>query len=118
MHEIVPVGVGVGVFGGTLAVSTLAQKLMGISTGTAAGLPVVAGFATVCVASVFSHHAATACHQYIRSNKKNRLLHQHNIVVPHDFLTRTSKLLHEQRAAVSDYIDVTNSRVPLHTIRM
>lgn len=52
-------------FGSTLALSTLAQqRILHISTGTPAPIPSLVGFATVCLASVAAHKAATALYSY------------------------------------------------------
>ena len=50
---------GVVAFGSALALSTWAQgRILGISTGTPGPTPTLAGLATVCLASLASHHAA------------------------------------------------------------
>lgn len=62
----VPVLSGCVAFGGTLAVSTLVQKLIGISTATQV-VPSVLGVATVCVASLASERAAILGHDRVQN---------------------------------------------------
>jgi hypothetical protein len=56
-------------FGTTLAVSTAAQKAIGISTATNV-VPSLLGFATVCAASLVSEQAAVLTHQLQKDPKK------------------------------------------------
>jgi hypothetical protein len=58
-----PIVSGCVAFGSTLALSTLAQKLIGISTATKV-VPSVWGMATVCLASLASQRAALCGHEW------------------------------------------------------
>jgi hypothetical protein len=58
-----PILTGWAAFGATLALSTAAQKWVGISTATKA-LPTLNGIMTVCVASLASERAAISAHQW------------------------------------------------------
>ena len=62
-EETLPILSGCFAFGTTLALSTLAQKLVGISTATKI-VPSVIGMATVALASVASQRAAMACYEW------------------------------------------------------
>jgi hypothetical protein len=63
VDEVIPVLSGLAAFGATLAVSTLAQKFVGISTATKV-LPTVNGFLTVCAASLVSERVAILAHEW------------------------------------------------------
>ena len=67
-----PILSGCVVFGTTLAVSTLAQKIIGISTATKV-VPSVVGVVTVCVASMASQRAAMINWEWVRQ-RQQRLL--------------------------------------------
>jgi hypothetical protein len=59
-------------FGTTLAISTAAQKAIGISTATNV-VPSLLGFATVCAASLVSEQTAVLTHQLQKDPKKRNL---------------------------------------------
>jgi hypothetical protein len=60
---VLPVLSGCAMFGATLAMSTAAQKLVGVSTATKV-LPTLNGIVTVCAASLASERAAILAHQW------------------------------------------------------
>jgi len=67
-----PVIGGYVAFGATLALSTLAQKAIGVSTATPV-LPSLLGFATVCAASLVSEKTAIFAHELKWAPKKGSL---------------------------------------------
>jgi hypothetical protein len=107
--ETWPVLAGVFAFGSTLAASTFAQmRIFGISTGSPRPLPTVAGFATVCAASLASHHASIAAHEYIQNGQN-----------PVDYFelgggTRNNAFFSYRE----DYVDSKYVKIPMHTVRM
>jgi hypothetical protein len=98
--SFLPIVAGCATFGATLAMSTAAQKLVGVSTATKV-LPTVYGAMTVCAASLMSEKSAIVAHQW-----------QHN---PHriqnDFkqfkakLWATSSNLKKQQSRPSNFFD-------------
>ena len=64
-QETIPILSGCFAFGSTLAVSTMAQKVIGISTATKI-LPSIFGIATVCMASLCSQHVAVTSHNWMQ----------------------------------------------------
>jgi hypothetical protein len=114
-RETWPILAGVAAFGSTLAISTLAQwRIFGISTGSLRPLPTAAGFATVCAASLASHHASIAAHEYIQNGRN-----------PASYFDTASIFqlggANWNNAAFSyreDYLDLKYFKIPLHTIRM
>lgn len=62
-EEIVPVVSGCVAFYSTLGLSTCAQKMMGISTGTKA-LARMAGVPSVCIASIAGHRCALLAQEW------------------------------------------------------
>ena len=68
-QETLPILSGCFAFGSTLAVSTMAQKLVGISTATRI-LPSMFGIATVCIASLCSQHASVTSHIWLQYNQE------------------------------------------------
>lgn len=67
----VPIVTGCVAFGATLCLSTLAQKIVGISTATKVA-PSVLGFATVCLASMASQRAAICTHEWMQDKRQLR----------------------------------------------
>jgi hypothetical protein len=63
-----PILIGYAAFGATLALSTAAQKCVGISTATKV-LPTLNGIVTVCAASLASEWAAISAHQWQQHKK-------------------------------------------------
>ena len=61
--SFLPIVTGCATFGATLALSTAAQKLVGVSTATNV-LPTIYGALTVCVASLASEKSAILAHQW------------------------------------------------------
>lgn len=63
------VSAGCFAFGSSLAVLTFAQlKVLGVSTGSMRPIPTVLGMASVCLASLASHHTSITVHQATSSN--------------------------------------------------
>jgi hypothetical protein len=108
-RETWPILAGICAFGSTLAISTLAQwRILGISTGSLRPLPTAAGFATVCAASLASHHASIAAHEYVQNGRDPASYFQ---------LGGASW----NNAAFSyreEYLDLKYFKIPLHTVRM
>jgi hypothetical protein len=106
-----PVVTGCVAFGTTLALSTLAQKLVGISTGTKI-VPTVAGMATVALASLASQQMAVYNHQYLQSQyynpSKRPFLHSKHQRQP--LLVATS--------GRRDYLEVASLKIPLDELRV
>jgi hypothetical protein len=100
-----PVVSGCVAFGTTLALSTLAQKLVGISTGTKI-VPTVAGMATVALASLASQQMAVYNHQYMQSQFYNPS--------KGSFYKRKPLATSGRR----DYLEVANFKIPLHEVRV
>ena len=114
-RETWPVLAGIAAFGSTLAISTLAQwRILGISTGSLRPLPTAAGFATVCAASLASHHASIAAHEYVQNGRDPASYYD-----PASFFQLGGATWNN--AAFSyreDYLDLKYFKIPLHTIRM
>jgi hypothetical protein len=107
-----PVVSGCVAFGTTLALSTLAQKLVGISTGTKM-VPTVAGMATVALASLASQQMAVYNHQYMQSQYYNR--------PSKGRLSSSAYQRQKPLVATSgrrDYLEVANFKIPLHELRV
>ena len=69
---VFPIIGGCVAFGTTLAVSTAAQKVIGVSTATNI-VPSLLGFATVCAASLVSEQTAILTHELKRDPRKRNL---------------------------------------------
>jgi hypothetical protein len=114
-RETWPVLAGVAAFGSTLAISTLAQwRILGISTGSLRPLPTAAGFATVCAASLASHHVSIAAHEYVQYGRDPA-----SYFDPASFFQLGGN--NWNNAAFSyreDYLDLKYFKIPLHTLRM
>ena len=114
-----PVIGGCVVFGTTLAVSTAAQKLIGVSTGTTI-VPTCLGIATVCGASLVSEQAAISIYErlkrtdpkkgsfeYVQRKIKNRVLETSSTIIESSTQLRARKKyqfklpMHEVRVCVS-----------------
>jgi hypothetical protein len=101
---------GILAFGSTLAVSTLVQsRVLGISTGSPRPLPTAAGFATVCAASLASHHASIAAHEYQQNGRTRTLASYFQLGVARNYAAFSYR---------EDYLDLNVVKVPLHTVRM
>lgn len=62
---------GIVTFGSTLALSTFTQgRLLHVSTGTPGPFPTILGVATVCIASLASHHVSCTVHKKTCNNNK------------------------------------------------
>jgi hypothetical protein len=72
--EVWPIGTGVISFGSVLAVSTWTQLVaLGVSTGTRPPIiPSALGAASVCLASLASHHIAVVVHGKMEQYKRRR----------------------------------------------
>jgi hypothetical protein len=101
-----PVVSGCVAFGTTLALSTLAQKLVGISTGTKI-VPTVVGMATVALASLASQQMAIRNHEYMQSQYYNPS--------KRSFPQRTPLFTTSGRR---DYLEVASLKIPLHELRV
>jgi len=100
---------GIVTFGSTLAVSTWTQqRWLGISTGTAAPLPTLAGLATVCVASLASHQAALSTQLYLTQGRRPTVYKVFELRKNADFGFR------------QDHLDLGGGliKLPLHTLRI
>jgi hypothetical protein len=119
---------GVATFGSTLAISTWLQgKWLGVSTGTRAPTPTLAGLASVCVASYVSHHVALRLSQTISrndlpyTNKKNTANNNRT-----SYFGTSAKDRHEQRVGLMSnwrdslgrHYDMDTAPIPWHTLRM
>jgi hypothetical protein len=114
-RETWPIIAGVTAFGSTLALSTLAQwRILGISTGSLRPLPTAAGFATVCVASLASHHASIAAHEYIQ-NGQNPTSYFDTASI---FQRGGGNWNNASFRYREDYLDLKYVKIPLHTVRM
>lgn len=132
----IPVMSGFAAFGATLAISTLAQNLAGISTATKV-LPTVGGFVTVCAASLASERTAILIHEWMKDPKafqknpakriRERLLAtssnpsrgtgQHH--QPHNIDDIGSiHLKQNQNRGYSEYWRMGNAKFPIHEVRM
>jgi hypothetical protein len=100
-----PVVSGCVAFGTTLALSTLAQKLVGISTGTKM-VPTVAGMATVALASLASQQMAIYNHEYMQSQYYNPS--------KRSFLKGRPLATSGRR----DCLEVASLKIPLHELRV
>lgn len=116
---VVPVVGGCLAFGSTLAASTAAQKLIGMSTATAI-LPSVFGFATVCAASLVSEQTAILAHE-LQSNPRKRNFGY----VKKKFQKQVSRTLHgvnDSSSQVSQQLrgrqNVPDFRLPMHEVRV
>lgn len=99
---------GIAAFGSTLAASTLAQcRILGMSTGSPHPLPFCAGFATVCAASMASHHASIAAHKYVKYGEK-----------PFSGLDPWGSRSNAAFSFREDHVDLKFVQIPLHTVRM
>jgi len=95
-------------FGSTLAASTFTQgRILGISTGSRFPMPFCAGLASVCAASLASHHASIAAHEYVTYGRKPRAL-----FAPWDYQSNALFSFRE------DHLDLKIVQIPLHTVRM
>lgn len=96
---------GTAAFGSTLALSTMTQQMFHISTASRPPLPTLLGLASVCVASLASHHAAIATNQYLQWG----------------YLPSWKIWEYSQNAIFSfreDYLDLNLVQIPLHTVRI
>lgn len=104
-EETLPIVSGYFAFAITLALSTSAQKLVGISTATKA-VPSVLGMTTVCLASLASQRAAVGYHEW----KKD-----------HNFLrnrVKRNRVL-ALSPSVREYWEIGEQiKIPLHDLRM
>jgi hypothetical protein len=75
-QEVWPIGTGIVSFGSVLAVSTWTQLVaLGVSTGTRPRMiPSALGAASVCLASLASHHMAVVVHGEMGQYKRRRKL--------------------------------------------
>jgi len=86
---------GCSAFGGTLAVSTAAQKAIGISTASKV-MPSLLGFATVCAASLVSEKAAIFSYEMKRDPQKRNWGYIENKV-----LNQISKTVEDRKTQLS-----------------
>jgi len=101
-------------FGSTLAVSTAAQKIVGVSTGTNL-VPSVLGFATVCGASLVSEQAAILTHE-LRKDPRKRSFRYVQKKIRKQFLETSSNVVES-----SSQLRGGNNqkfRLPMHEIRV
>lgn len=140
LDETVPVLSGCAAFGATLALSTLTQKIVGISTGTKV-LPTVNGFVTVCAASLVCEKVAILTHEWMKDPQgfqisagrriRQRFLSSTSSTnLPfgggggggrqqHDQqqLNRIDNLNHRNRSH-SEYWRMGNAKFPMHEVRV
>lgn len=130
-----PIVAGCVTFGATLALSTAAQKMVGVSTATKV-LPTVYGAATVCAASLMSEKSAILAHQWqynpqklqkdfqnIKANlwatSSNGLRRHHSSRTKPNFLDDeqdNARQLRRQNSKKSQWLQVHN--LPMHEVRM
>ena len=104
-EETLPIVSGYFAFAITLALSTSAQKLVGISTATKA-VPSVLGMTTVCLASLASQRAAVGYHEWRKD---------------HNFLSNRVKRnrVLASSPSVREYWEIGEQiKIPLHDLRM
>ena len=111
-ESVFPVVSGCVAFGTTLALSTLAQKMVGISTGTKI-VPTVAGMATVALASLASQQMAVYNHQYMQSEYYNPSKRS-----PFHPQRRQPLLVATSASGRRDYLEVASFKIPLHELRV
>ena len=118
-QETLPVVAGCFAFGSTLAASTLAQKVIGISTATKV-LPSAIGFATVCVASLVSQHAAIASHGWVQEsfykNKKFQAITKASN--SRRQTTESSSYLFNRQRQLQPHLNVGGLQIPMHDVRV
>jgi hypothetical protein len=114
-RETWPILAGVAAFGSTLAISTLAQwRVLGISTGSLRPLPTAAGLATVCAASMASHHVSIATHEYVQNAQNPATYFQlGGGGGGGNFNWNNAAFSYRE-----DYLDLKYFKIPLHTVRM
>jgi hypothetical protein len=108
-EETLPVLAGCFAFGSTLALSTLGQKLAGISTGTNI-LPKVLGVATVCMASLASQEAAICNHEWVQARIYNKKKNNRT-----ERGTSSSSLFHRRE---QPYYNLGGLPIPMHELRV
>jgi DNA-directed RNA polymerase subunit RPC12/RpoP len=107
----VPIVTGCVAFGATLCLSTLAQKIVGISTATKV-TPSVFGFATVCLASMASQRAAICTHEWIQDTRSI----QKFVMDPK---TRKKMFSLSSTNSSNDYFQIGNKfKIPYHDVRV
>ena len=104
-EETLPIVSGYFAFAITLALSTSAQKLVGISTATKA-VPSVLGMTTVCLASLASQRAAVGYHEWRKDHNFLRNRVKRNRVLA-------------SSPSVREYWEIGEQiKIPLHDLRM
>ncbi|GKZ01402.1 hypothetical protein MPSEU_001091000 [Mayamaea pseudoterrestris] len=103
---------GTAAFSSTLALSTyVMQQVLRISTATNRPIPSLSGVASVCLASVASHHAAIATNEYVVQGKLPTLFdirrRQRDTILDTSF-----------RRKNNDFLDLHFVQIPLHTLRI
>ncbi|CAB9526478.1 expressed unknown protein [Seminavis robusta] len=127
--ETWPIAAGVVSFGSTLAVSTWTQlALLGVSTGTRPRIiPSSLGAASVCLASIASHHMAIVAHGQMETYKKRRRISTVPSIMnhlpdgPRQRLEEASSGWNQSYKSLSkgECIDFFGFvRVPMHTVRV
>jgi hypothetical protein len=108
-QETWPILAGVSAFTSTLAISTFAQwRILGVSTGSPRPLPTAVGLATVCAASLASHHASIAAHEFAQNGRKPASY----------FQLEGGTWDNASFGYREDYIDSKYIQIPMHTVRM
>jgi hypothetical protein len=99
--QTIPIVSGCFAFGTTLALSTLAQKLMGVSTATKI-VPSVLGVVTVCLASLVSQRAALCGHEW----RLNPNFYQNTHTRKRIFATSSSSYRRDSCWELGDYVKI------------
>lgn len=105
--DVIPsAAAGYVAFGATLALSTLTQLKLKISTGSRPPIPTIAGILSVSLASLASHYVAIQSYTYLSSNDKERIERERKMRL------FASSNVHDESIAFK-YFDV-----PTHFIRV
>ena len=111
---VFPVIGGCIAFGTTLAVSTAAQKVIGVSTGTKI-VPSLLGFATVCGASLVSEQAAILTYELKTDPRKRSFEYVHD-KIKNQFVETSRNIIESSSQLRGRKKD--QFKIPMHEIRV